>query len=175
MEANRNMAIPLTTYEAALLRVAQLFAQARHPKALGIVHFQREAGQRFRVYPYSLSSQYALRDAKAGESLELVAIAYENGTMDIRNSAVAYRPLSAQDAVALRVGDDLYHVSACGPKDTPVHLFTLGDVPAGDEPSIFSRRCASCGEPILQDGAQRAARAFYTARENEGGQRVRAS
>ena len=52
---------------------------------------------------------------------------------------------------------------------------TLGDVPAGDEPSIFSRRCASCGEPILQDGAQRAARAFYTARENEGGQRVRAS
>lgn len=169
------MAKQMTTYESALLRVAELFAQIRHPKALGIVHFQHEAGQRFRVYPNSLSSQHALRDARVGESLELVAIAYESGRMDILNTAVAYRPLAAHDTIALRVGDDWYHAGVCGPKDRTVHLFNLGDESTGDDPSIFSRRCAACSKPILQDDALRAAQAFFAVRKNEGGQHVQPS
>jgi hypothetical protein len=103
------MAKQLTTYEEALLSVARRFARPRHPKALGIVQFRREAAQRFRVYPYALSSQHALRDAQLGESLELVAVAHASGALDIRNPAVAYRPLPAGGPIALRVRDDLYH------------------------------------------------------------------
>lgn len=160
------MARQITTYEEALARVAELFAKPHHPKELGIVHFQLATGSRFKVYPYAVSSQHALRDAKCGESLELVAVAYEHGALDIRNTQVAYRPLSAQSVVALCVGENVYHMRECAPEDVAVHVLTLGDEDAAGESSLFSRTCAACGKPMLQDDVLKAAHAFFAGRPN---------